>query len=105
MIKVLLYVMFTFSVLGMQLFGGVINTDPKSPYSAPLADTDYAQADYFANNFNDMPSGMVTLFELLVVNNWFVIVDGFSAASGNIVSPLFFVVWYVFGVLVCMNIV
>ena len=33
-------------------------------------------ADY-ANNFNDMFSGFVTLFELLVVNNWFEIVDGF----------------------------
>lgn len=107
MIKVLLYVMFTFSVLGMQLFGGVINTDPKSPYSAPLADTDYAQADYFANNFNDMPSGMVTLFELLVVNNWFVIVDGFSAASGwpHGCAALFFVAWYIFGILIAMNIV
>ena len=46
-----------FSVLGTQLFGGVINTDPKSHYSKVLAATDFGQAGYYANNFNDMPSG------------------------------------------------
>jgi len=113
-VKVLFVAMYFFSFLGMQLFGGKINTDPKSPYSKPVAATDYAGADYYANNFNDMPSGMVTLFECIVVNNWFEIVDGFSAAvanspflgiSGTVWAPAFFIAWYIFGVLITMNIV
>lgn len=104
-LKVLFCAMFIFSFVGMQLFGGVINTDPASPYSARIADTDFATADYYANNFNDMASGMVTLFELLVVNNWFEIVDGFSAAVDTQFAAVFFVIWYIFGVLITMNIV
>lgn len=103
-LKVLFCAMYFFSFLGMQLFGGVINTDPNSPYSARVAETDFATADYYPNNFNDMPSGMVTLFELIVVNNWFEIVDGFTAAVGEWAAA-FFIIWYIFGVLIVMNIV
>ena len=35
-----------------------------------LEASDFGQAGYGPNNFNDLPSGMITLFELLVVNNW-----------------------------------
>lgn len=89
-LKVLFCAMYFFSFLGMQLFGGVINTDPNSPYSARVAETDFATADYYPNNFNDMPSGMVTLFELIVVNNWFEIVDGFTAAVGEWAAAFFY---------------
>jgi len=105
-LKVLMIAMFTFSFMGVQLFGGKINTDPASPYSEPVSQTDYGSSNYYANNFNDIPSGMVTLFELIVVNNWFEIVDGFSAAIGNpYLAATYFVLWYVFGVLIVMNIV
>merc|ERR1719265_1903277 len=80
--KVLYCAMYIFAFFGMQLFGGVITTDPNSPYAKRVEGTDYAGANYYPNNFNDMPSGMVTLFELIVVNNWFEIVDGFWAAVG-----------------------
>eukprot|EP00928_Gymnodinium_smaydae_P045224 TRINITY_DN30166_c1_g3_i1.p1 TRINITY_DN30166_c1_g3~~TRINITY_DN30166_c1_g3_i1.p1 ORF type:complete len:760 (+),score=148.72 TRINITY_DN30166_c1_g3_i1:94-2373(+) len=105
MVKVLLYVMYIFSLVGVQLFGGVINTDPESPYSEAVADSDFNNSSgYFANNFNDMPSGMILLMELLVVNNWWVLCDGFTAAVGP-AGRLYFVSFYVFGVLVCLNIV
>lgn len=103
-VKVLFCAMYMFSVLGCQIFGGRINTDPQSPYSKMLAKTDFASAGYWANNFNDMPSGMVALFELLVVNNWFEIVDGFTATCGPWAAA-YFIIWYVFGVLIFLNIV
>jgi len=102
--KLLFCAMYVFSFIGMQVFGGVINTDPNSPYSEAVAATDFATADYYANNFNDMCSGMVTLYELLVVNNWFEIVDGFTAAVGE-GAVVFFIIWYIFGVLIILNIV
>eukprot|EP00501_MAST-03F_sp_TOSAG23-6_P000298 GSMAST32.ASY1.ANO1.305.1 assembled CDS len=46
---------------------------------------------YYPNNFNDFASGLVTLFELLVVNNWFIIMDGFAAATGSDWSRWFFI--------------
>ena len=44
----------------MALFGGKINKDPNSPYYERLVETDFAKAEYWANNFNDMGSAMVT---------------------------------------------
>jgi two pore calcium channel protein 2 len=35
-----------------------------------MAASCYAQDNYWANNFNDFASSLVTLFELLMVNNW-----------------------------------
>mmetsp|Transcript_60952 Transcript_60952/g.199560 ORF Transcript_60952/g.199560 Transcript_60952/m.199560 type:complete len:704 (+) Transcript_60952:68-2179(+) len=104
MARVLFCAMYVFSVLGTQIFGGVINTDPRSPYSGPVAASDFAKAGYYPNNFNDMPSAMVVLFELLVVNNWFVLVDGYTAALGAW-ARVYFVTWYIFGVLICLNVV
>ena len=49
--------------------------------SAKLMNVSFGAADYFPNNFNDLGSGMVVCFELLVVNNWFIIADGFAAVS------------------------
>ena len=45
---------------------------------------------------NDMAGGMVLLFELLIVNNWFVLVDGFTSVSpfGNW-ARIYFVFFYV----------
>ena len=37
---------------------------------------------YWASNFNDFGMGVMTLFELLVGNNWTIICDGFTAAAG-----------------------
>jgi len=103
LLQVLFVAMFCFSALGGQLFGGLINYGPQ--YGL-LNVTDFGQANYYANNFNDLASGMVVCFELLVVNNWFIIADGFTAvASPKPLVRLFFVVVYIFGVLVCLNIV
>ena len=52
---------------------------------------------------------MVTCFELLVVNNWFVIEGGFELVCGGPKRGagvrFFFTAVYVIGVLVCLNIV
>ncbi|MFN3504403.1 MAG: hypothetical protein ACK4ZJ_19340, partial [Allorhizobium sp.] len=50
-------------------------------------------------------SAMVTLFELLVVNNWFVIMDGFVAAAGTRWARLFFIAFYVTAVIIVLNLV
>lgn len=35
-----------------------------------LEETGFGEMNYYANSMNDIGSAMVTLFELLVVNNW-----------------------------------
>jgi two pore calcium channel protein len=100
LLRVLFVAMFSFSVLGGQLFGGLINYGPQ--YQA--LNTTVVATDYWANNFNDVMSGMVVCFELLVVNNWFVIVDGFSAVAPMPIVRLFAIAVYIVGVLVSLNI-
>ena len=45
---------------------------------------------------------MVLVFELLVVNNWFIISDGYSAACGWATRSFFVIIWAL-GVLVGLN--
>ncbi|KAA8524388.1 hypothetical protein F0562_010820 [Nyssa sinensis] len=51
--------------LGVQIFGGIVNAGNPN-----LEGTDLADNDYVLFNFNDYPNGMVTVFNLLVMNNW-----------------------------------
>ena len=46
---------------------------------------------------------MVTCFELMIINNWFVLCDGFVVVT-NGWARLFFVAFYVFGPLVLVNV-
>ena len=45
-----------------------------------LVNSTFAESNYFANNFNDFGAAMMTLFALLIVNNWFVIMISVVAA-------------------------
>ena len=56
-------------------------------------------------NFNDLTLSMLTLFTLIIVNNWFVIVDMYADVSGNNIVRVYFIVFYYFGVMVGINIV
>jgi hypothetical protein len=96
--------MYFFSVLGMQLFGGLINKDPARPEFALLMEDDFGQSNYWVNNFNDIPSGMVVCFELIMVNNWMVFSDGFALVTSKW-ARWFFVAFYIVGVLIMLNIV
>ena len=62
----LFVVVYIFSWIGMYSFGGLISRDPNNPVSQLLNGTDFAGAFYWANNFNDMLSGLNVCFNLLV---------------------------------------
>ena len=103
-----LWGIYLFSVLGMQLFGGIITRDTTGAIISPsqaaaLAASQFGEAGYYPNNFNDLPSGAVTLFELLVVNNWQVITSGYVAVLGER-ARWFFILFYSLGVVVMLNI-
>lgn len=99
LLTTLLALMYIFASLGVQLFGGLIYHG-----NLKLSGSAFHQANYYANNFNDMASGMVLLFELLVVNNWHILMDGFVIVT-NWNTHFFFIAFYVVGVLVMLNVV
>jgi hypothetical protein len=56
-------------------------------------------------NFNDMFSAFYTMFALMIVNNWFVIVDIYIIENdNNSLYRWFFVVFYYFAVIIGSNI-
>lgn len=61
-------------------------------------------AMYYLNNFDSLTNSYITLFELMVVNNWFVIMDGVAAAT-NDWSRVYFFTFYIVIVVVVINVV
>ena len=80
----LLLVQFTlfyfFALIGLRTFGG--QAGPNTP--AIVYDTSTPDF-YYLMNFNDFGSAMVTLFVLMVVNNWFLISNMFANITNDAV--------------------
>ncbi|KAF0715340.1 Aste57867_3428 [Aphanomyces stellatus] len=93
--------MYIFALLGNQLFGGLISP---AVMHTQFPDHPYTAVGYMANNFNDMPGAMVTLFELVLVNNWYVIADGHVAVT-NKFARWFFISYHLLGVNFLLNLV
>ena len=87
-----------FALIGDRAFGGLKANHPKIVKNQSIPDT------YTEMNFNDILNSFVTLFTLMVVNNWYIIVDMFVAVTGTIWTRLFFVVFYFLSVSVVLNI-
>jgi len=88
-----------YAQLGVLLFGGTIYHGDAYERTANLTESDRL---YTYCNFNDFGSAIVTLFELLVVNNWQVIMAAVVTVDGEW-SRLYFFSWWVLAVLVFSN--
>jgi len=99
-IFIMLMVVFcVFIAIGKVVFGGKIyNTNPV------LAGSGFAHAEFWELNFNDFVGGWVTLFAIMVVNNWFVIGQGYNLIEHTLFTSLFFVVFFVVVNLIVLNI-
>ncbi|XP_063610865.1 two pore channel protein 1-like isoform X1 [Penaeus indicus] len=96
-IVVIIITYYFFAIIGMELFSQYdmknccINTTVEQFYKDDNT-TVYVNY-YYLNNFDDLFKAGVTLFELTVVNNWFIIMEGYAAVSGDW-SRLFFMLFY-----------
>jgi len=109
LLRALLWLGLLFAGAAVALFGGRITDDPANRDARRIAKqapgfATAAGVGYYANSANDVASALVLLFELLVVNNWFVLVSGYVAVTST-ASRLFFVAWYLVGVLTLLNVV
>mmetsp|Transcript_16351 Transcript_16351/g.28270 ORF Transcript_16351/g.28270 Transcript_16351/m.28270 type:complete len:882 (+) Transcript_16351:1154-3799(+) len=84
---VMLVFYYMFAIVGMGLFGHIT----------------LGKEYYQVNDFQTFAQSLLTLFELMVVNDWNVTMKGFYVATGNAWSQLYFIVWYFFAVIVCLN--
>ena len=108
-VVVLLLLYYFFAIIGMECFHGLklinccVNTSVEQfyKYYGPGAPEN---AYYWLNNFNDMPTAGVTLFELTVVNNWFIIMEGHASVTDDW-SRIFFMTFYIVTMIVMTIIV
>ncbi|XP_073869071.1 two pore channel protein 2 isoform X8 [Macaca fascicularis] len=83
---ILVVVYYEFAVIGINLFRGVVVAPPGNSSlasangSAPCGS--FEQLEYWANNFDDFAAALVTLWNLMVVNNWQVLLDAYRRYSG-----------------------
>ena len=72
----LFIVFFIYVQFGMLLFGGKINI-----YSTTIDDS--VPGLYYLMNFNSFGSGMITMFHMMIVNNWYVTVKMYTNVFEN----------------------
>jgi hypothetical protein len=96
---VLFFFFYIFGVIGMELFAGQMHYSIES-----VQVSSYGLAGYYVNTFDNIYVTFMTLFELMVVNNWNIIMEGYVAATGTEWTRLYFIVWFVVSVVVVMNV-
>ena len=85
---------------GVLWFGGKVTSETESL----LMDTSFPN-NYYLNNFNDLGNGFVTLFSLMVVNNWQLISQVFVDITGSNYTRIYFVLFFYICVVIGLNIV
>ncbi|KAB2604397.1 two pore calcium channel protein 1-like [Pyrus ussuriensis x Pyrus communis] len=89
-----------YCILGVQIFGGMVNDGNTS-----LEGSELYENDYLLFNFNDYPNGMVTLFNLLVMGNWQAWMESYQELTGTWWSIIYFVSFYLITILLLLNLV
>ena len=102
---VIVIVYYIFALLGMELF-----LDIQGPVQDVTKDCLEKQCNnndnftYVANDFSDFASSVVTLWDVMVVNNWFIFLENFAQNTMLVWwSKVYFVAWWLVSSIVCIN--
>uniref|UniRef100_A0A8C0GHM1 Two pore segment channel 2 n=1 Tax=Chelonoidis abingdonii TaxID=106734 RepID=A0A8C0GHM1_CHEAB len=94
-----LVVYYVFAITGIVLFKGAVV--PMGNIRTLQCGT-YEQLEYWPNNFDDFAATVVTLWDVMVVNNWQVFLDAFSRYSSPW-SKVYFVAWWLISSVIWVN--
>ena len=94
-VGLMICVYYFFAILGMIVFRGVsFSPSDRNELYVRFSEQcgTYEQANYYPNNFDDFGSSLVVLYDVMVVNNWYI----FLYAYGRKVpySQAFFIIWW-----------
>ncbi|KAM9659056.1 two pore channel protein 2 isoform 2-T2 [Trichechus inunguis] len=103
---ILVVVYYIFAIIGINLFRGVIvapsGNSSRSTVNGSEPCGSFEQLEYWANNFDDFAAALITLWNVMVVNNWQVFLDAFRRYSGPW-SKVYFVSWWLVSSVVWVN--
>ncbi|XP_057270340.1 two pore channel protein 2 isoform X2 [Pezoporus wallicus] len=105
---ILVVVFYAFAISGIMLFKGAVV--PFGNISAINTTYDngtlhcgtYEQLEYWPNNFDDFAAAVVTLWDVMVVNNWQVFLEAFSRYSSPW-AKIYFVAWWLISSVIWVN--
>lgn len=102
---ILVVAYYVFAMIGINLFRGVIVPPGNSSLvpdnsSAPCGS--FEQLGYWPNNFDDFAAALITLWDVMVVNNWQVILEAYKHYSGPW-SMVYFVLWWLVSSVIWIN--
>lgn len=97
----LVLALYTYAVIGMQNFSGLINRQVRAR-NCTL--TSGRTLPYCELTFDSFGSSLLLLFDLLVVNQWHVFADTYSSLAGSRLVRLYFVSFHLLCVLIVLNI-
>ena len=92
-------VFYTYAFVGEAVWGGRVTTT-----SVQVSDPNVPGL-YYLMNFNDFGSSLVTLFHIMVVNNWWITCNMFIDIQGSDWPQYFFVSFWILTVLIIFNLV
>ncbi|XP_067414318.1 two pore channel protein 2 isoform X2 [Emydura macquarii macquarii] len=104
----LVVVFYAFAITGIVLFEGAVvpmgNTSVvnATSHNSTFQCGTYEQLEYWPNNFDDFAAALVTLWDVMVVNNWQVFLDAFSRYSSPW-SKVYFVAWWLISSVIWVN--
>jgi hypothetical protein len=96
---VLLAVFFFYAHLGVFVFGGKVYPEYLLLKVDNIEKLPIVEG---FNNFNDFPSAFITLFELIIVNNWAVTTEIHVLATSKW-ARLFFLTFWLVAVIIALN--
>ncbi|XP_073906867.1 two pore channel protein 2 isoform X7 [Castor canadensis] len=102
---ILVVVYYVFAIIGINLFRGVIVPPGNSslvPANSSAPCGSFEQLEYWANNFDDFAAALITLWNVMVVNNWQVFLDAYRRYSGPW-SEIYFVLWWLVSSVIWVN--
>ena len=97
---VIIVIYYLFALLGMLIFGG--NTNLEESVRANSCGS-YENLQYYSYNFHDFAASLVLLWNIMVVNNWYVFLDAFTFATDKW-SQLYFIAWWLVSVIITVNV-
>ncbi|VTJ51203.1 Hypothetical predicted protein [Marmota monax] len=102
---ILVVVYYVFAILGINLFQGAIVAPANDSLahdngSAPCGS--FEQLEYWANNFDDFAAALITLWNVMVVNNWQVFLEAYERYAGRW-SLVYFVLWWLVSSVIWVN--
>lgn len=90
MLIIFLIINCIFAIIGLYTFGGLIYTS-----NPLLVGSSFAVSNYWSFNFNDLSASMITLFMLMLGNNWYVSSDAFIRVTGTRWTAAYFILYFI----------